>query len=148
MKEKTEQIRSDYLNGMTFKAIAQKYQIDQRTAKRYAEQNLPLSQLEHRPYTSILDPYEPAIRNMLANGPVYAKTIYRKLREEGYSGGYTIVNRRVRQIIQENESAGLYQTNSPKAEKLSSEENYISPIADRIREENDYVRSRIQQKNQ
>ncbi len=146
MKEKTEQIRNDYLNGMTFKAIAQKYQIDQRTAKRYVEQNLPLSQLEHRPYASMLDPYEPMIRSMLADGPVFAKTIYRKLREAGYSGGYTIVNRRVRQIIQENESTGLYQTNSPKAKTMSSEENIISTIADRIREENDYVRRRIQQK--
>lgn len=104
MKEKPEQIRSDYLNGMTYKAIAEKYQIDQRTAKRYVEQNLPLSQLEHRPYTSILDPYEPMIRSMLADGPVFAKTIYRKLREAGYPGGYTIVNRRVQQIIREKEN--------------------------------------------
>ena len=147
MKEKPEQIRSDYLNGMTYKAIAEKYQIDQRTAKRYVEQNLPLSQLDHRPYASILDPYEPMIRSMLADGPVFAKTVYLKLREAGYPGGYTIVNRRVRQIIQENESAGLYPPYSPRSGKLASADTEIPSIADRIREENDYVRSRIQQKH-
>ena len=37
------QIRRDYLDGMTYKDIAGKYYIDQRTAKRYVEKNLPLS---------------------------------------------------------------------------------------------------------
>ena len=65
--EHIEQIRLDYLNGMTYKAIAKKYMIDQRTAKRYVEENLPLCQLEHRPYASKLDPYESFIRKTLAD---------------------------------------------------------------------------------
>lgn len=59
--EKTQPIRQDYLNGMTYKAISLKYQIDVRTAKRYVQLNLPLSDLEQRPFSSVLDPYKKQI---------------------------------------------------------------------------------------
>ena len=108
MEQKPEAIRQDHLNGMTYRAIAEKYQIDQRTAKRYADGNLPLSQLENRPFPSLLDSYESLIRARLEQGPVFASVIYRELKEQGYPGGYGIVNRRVQQIILENEAAGLY----------------------------------------
>ena len=61
------QIRLDYLGGMTYRAIAEKYQIDQRTARRYVQNNLPLSEYEHRTYPSALDPYKPLIRKWLEN---------------------------------------------------------------------------------
>ena len=89
--QQPEPIRQDYLNGMSFKDIARKYYIDQRTAKRYALNNLPLCELDHRTYPSILDPYEPIIRGMLEKQPVFARTIYKVLREHGYSGSYSLV---------------------------------------------------------
>ena len=137
---KTEQIRRDYLNGMTYKEIAKKYYIDQRTAKRYAENNLPLSELERRTYASILDPYEPFLRSMLAEGPVFAKTIYRTLKENGYTGSYSLVNRRVQQIIRENEASGIYPPDSPRSRTFS--ERQIS-ITEQIREEEEHAASRI-----
>ena len=136
----TEQIRRDYLDGMTYRNIARKYYIDQRTAKRYAENNLPLSELEHRTYASILDPYEPVLRSMLAKGPVFAKTIYRTLKEKGYTGSYSLVNRRVQQIIRENEAAGIYPPDSPRTRTFS--EKRVS-ITEQIREEEAYAASRI-----
>ena len=137
---KPEQIRRDYLDGMTYKDIAKKYYIDQRTAKRYVENNLPLSELEHRTYHSMLDPYEPFMRSILADGPVFAKTVYLTLREKGYQGGYSLVNRRVQQIIRENEAAGIYPPDSPRTRSFSEKR---ASITEQIREEEAYAASRI-----
>ena len=128
-------IRMDRLRGMTYKAIAAKYGIDQRTAKRYAEQNLPLAQLDHRPYYSVLDEYEPVIRLMLRDGPVFARTVFARLRELGYTGGYTIVNRKVQQIIRENESLGLYPADTRRTHRAPA----ALPLTQRIKEEQQYA---------
>lgn len=135
-----EPIRQDYLNGMTYKEIARKYFIDQRTAKRYVEKNLPLSELEHRTFSSILDPFEPVLRSLLASQPVYAKTIFQFLRENGYTGSYSLVNRRVQQIIQENIAAGIYPPECPRSRQIPKKP---IPIVQKIKEENDYVTNRI-----
>ena len=124
-------IRMDHLRGMTYKAIAEKYGIDQRTAKRYADGNLPSDELLHRPALSILDAYDAEIRSLLRAGPVFSREIYRYLRSIGYEGGYTIVNRKVQQIIHENESAGLY----PKDQKRCRIAPEQLSLAERIREE-------------
>ena len=131
MPDTIQPIRMDRLRGMTYKAIAEKYGIDQRTAKRYADGNLPLDELDHRPFSSMLDPYDAEIRRLLRDGPVFSKEIYRHLRTLGYEGGYTIVNRKVQQIIQEHESAGLYPKDR-KRHRISSE---LLPLTERINEE-------------
>ena len=138
--QQPEPIRQDYLNGMSFKDIARKYYIDQRTAKRYAINNLPLSELDHRTYPSILDPYEPIIRGMLEKQPIFARTIYKVLREHGYSGSYSLVNRRVQQIIQENASAGLYPAGQSRSKKIS--ERQVS-IMQKMTEEDEHAAYRI-----
>ena len=66
INENMQTIRQDYLNGLTYKAISMKYKIDVRTAKRYVQLNLPLSDLEQRPFSSVLDPYKSKIDNWLA----------------------------------------------------------------------------------
>lgn len=138
MAEHIHPIRIDYLRGMTFKAIAEKYQIDQRTAKRYAENNLPLEDLYHRPYSSSLDEYDDEIRFLLRDGPVYSREIYKHLRSLGYQGGYTVVNRKVQQIILENESAGLY----PKDQKRHRLPQEMLSLTERIREEKRHAADR------
>ena len=124
-------IRMDRLRGMTYKAIAEKYGIDQRTAKRYADGNLPPDNLVHRPYPSLLDDYDAEIRLLLRDGPVFSKDIYRHLRTLGYKGGYTIVNRKVQQIILEYESAGLY----PKDQRRQRPSPELLSLTERIRKE-------------
>lgn len=138
MSDQIHPIRLDRLRGMTYTAIAEKYGIDQRTAKRYAEQNLPLSELEHRPFFSILDEYEPVIRLMLRDGPVFARTVYARLRELGYTGGYTIVNRRVQQIISENDSLGLYPADARRTRNIPP----ALTLAQRIQEEKQHADER------
>ncbi len=60
-KEIVQPIRQDFLNGMSYTAIASKYSIDPRTAKRYVINNLPLEELDKRPFSSVLDPFKDQI---------------------------------------------------------------------------------------
>ena len=101
-------IRHDYLSGMSFVGIGKKYDIDQRTAKRYALQNIPLEHLEQRPFTSVLDPYKTDIDKWLLDGLVFATTIHDRLIEKGCMCSYTIVNDYVRKKIDEYEKSGIY----------------------------------------
>ena len=104
-------IRQDYLSGMSFIAIGEKYGIDPRTAKRYALNNLPLDYLEIKPFPSVLDPYKDMIDQWLLNGRIFATTIHDRLIEQGCMCGYTIVNDYVRKKIDEYEKTGVYKTN-------------------------------------
>jgi hypothetical protein len=103
-------IRHDYLSGMSFSAIGEKYMIDPRTAKRYALNNLPLEHLESRPFSSVLDPYKDLIASWLANGRIFATTIRDRLIELGCMCSYTTVNDYVRKIVEEYERSGIYHT--------------------------------------
>ncbi|NLD46917.1 MAG: hypothetical protein GX660_06920 [Clostridiaceae bacterium] len=127
-KENIHPIRQDYLNGMSFADIGRKYFIDPRTAKRYALNNLPLEDLEKRPFTSILDPYKEKIDKWLLYGPIFASTIHDRLIEQGCRCGYTIVNDYVKKKIQENYKNGLYK--SPCSRKKD-----FKATKERIREE-------------
>ena len=101
-------IRHDYLSGMSFSAIGEKYLIDPRTAKRYALNNLPLEHLDSRPFSSVLDPYKSLVDNWLANGRIFATIIHDRLIERGCMCSYTTVNDYVRKKIDEYEKTGVY----------------------------------------
>jgi len=101
-------IRKDYLSGMSFSAISEKYYIDPRTAKRYALNNLPLEDLDSRPFTSVLDPYKHLIDQWLLNGRLFATLVHDRLKEQGCVCGYTIVNDYVRKKVDEYEKSGVY----------------------------------------
>lgn len=109
-KEIPQPIKRDFLNGMSYAAIGRKYSIDPRTAKRYVEINLPLEELEKRPFASVLDPYKEMIDRWLLNGPIFSRTIHDRLIECGCNCGYTIVNDYVRNKINEYEKSGIYKT--------------------------------------
>lgn len=137
-KEMIQPIRQDYLDGMTYKAIAIKYQIDERTAKRYVQLNLPLSELEQRPFTSILDPYKPQIDVWLTTEKIYASTIYDWLISEGCNCGYTIVNKYVQEKIREHEDRGLYPQSYKKVRKIQENKSVLM----KSKEEKNHVNSR------
>jgi len=101
-------IRQDYLSGMSFAAIGEKYAIDPRTAKRYAINNLPLEHLENRPFSSVLDPYKSLIDSWLINGRIFSTLIHDRLIEQGCTCSYTIVNDYVRKKTDEHEKSGVY----------------------------------------
>lgn len=104
-------IRQDYLSGMSYASLGQKYGVDPRTAKRYAQNNLPLEDLEQRPFSSVLDPYKAMIDQWLLNGRIFATIIHDRLIEQGCECGYTIVNDYVQKKICEYEKAGIYKLN-------------------------------------
>ena len=137
-KEMIQPIRQDYLDGMTYKAIAIKYQIDVRTAKRYVQLNLPLSELEQRPFTSILDPYKPKIDVWLTKEKIYASTIYDWLIAEGCDCGYTIVNKYVQEKIREFEDRGFYHQAYKKVRKIQENKSVLM----KSKEEKNHVNSR------
>ena len=89
-------IRSDRQRGLSYTEIARKYNIDPRTAKKYA-------QSETRPVYSLsaakpskLDPYKEQIAIWLEEAPYSAERILEKIREQGFDGGHSIVREYVR----------------------------------------------------
>ena len=143
MNDEPEQLRREHMMGMTFKAIAEKYYMDQRTAKRYVEMNLPLSELEHRSYTSKLDPYKPVIDEEIQKDGWKYKSLYDSLKENGYTGSYHLLYRYVRRRIIE-----LEEINPPAAVPQTPSEGMISvvtgpanpgTIEERIRKEKEHA---------
>lgn len=92
-------IRRDRQAGMSYMDIALKYRIDPRTAKRYAEKNLPLAHLENRPFASILDPYRALIDHWLQTERICATTVHGRLRAMGCLCSYGTVNGYVRKKL-------------------------------------------------
>lgn len=146
MNDAPEQLRREHMMGMTFKAIAEKHYMDQRTAKRYVEMNLPLSELEHRSYTSKLDPYKPFIDDEIQKEGWKYKPLYDSLKENGYTGSYHLLYRYVRKRIIE-----LEEINLPAAEPQTPSEDMISAVTvpadpctieERIRKEKEHAANR------
>lgn len=90
------EIRNDYTKGLNYTEIARKYNIDPRTAKKYAQSDTkPVYSLtESKP--SKLDPYKQQINIWLEEAPYSATRIWEKVTELGFTGGYTVVKQYVR----------------------------------------------------
>ena len=88
-------IRSDNKKGLSYTKIGEKYNIDWRTAKRYAQnEHKPTYELT-APKRSKLDPYKPQIDEWLEEAPYSAAKILEKLDEQGSDCKYTIVRQYV-----------------------------------------------------
>ncbi len=99
--EKWMDIRSDRQKGLSYKEIGKKYNIDQRTAKRYAQaETKPVYQLSG-PKPSKLDAYKQQIDQWLEEAPYSARRIYEKLVEQGFQGKYSIVKAIVHSVKKE-----------------------------------------------
>jgi transposase len=89
-------IRNDRQKGLSYTQIAQKYNLDPRTAKKYAESDTrPVYSLTD-PKPSILDSYKQQIDIWLDEAPYSAMRILEKLKEQGFPGKYSIVKEYVR----------------------------------------------------
>ena len=85
------EIRNDRQKGLSYTEIARKYHIDPRTAKKYAEsETKPVYNLSN-PKPSKLDPYKEQIRLWLEEAPYSAERIFEKIKEQGFTGGHSIV---------------------------------------------------------
>ncbi len=89
-------IRSDWQKGLNYTEIARKYNIDPRTAKKYAHsETRPVYGL-NAPKPSKLDAYKDQIAIWLEEAPYSSVRILEKLKEQGFEGGETIVRGYVR----------------------------------------------------
>jgi len=91
------EIRADHNKGLNYTEIARKYNIDRRTAKKYAESDSrPVYSLtDSKP--SKLDPYKEQIMCWLEEAPYSAMRIWEKIQEHGFEGSYTVAKKYVRE---------------------------------------------------
>jgi len=89
-------IRSDRQKGMSYTEIARRYNIDPRTAKKYAQSDSRPEYVLSEPKASKLDPYKEQITVWLEEAPYSAARILEKIQEEGFDGGHSIVREYVR----------------------------------------------------
>lgn len=92
--------------GLTATQIAHELGHDERTVKRClaARQFQPRKSVR-RP--SILDAFKDTVVRMIESYPYTAQQVFQRLREEGYSGGYTVVKKFVRKVRPKKEKAYL-----------------------------------------
>lgn len=90
------EIRNDHAKGLSYTEIGRKYNLDPRTAKKYAlSENRPVYHLTE-PKPSKLDAYKQQIDLWLEEAPYSASRILEKLQEQGFEGKYSIVKEYVR----------------------------------------------------
>lgn len=74
------------------RCIAREIGINRKTVKAVIERRTVHLNIKRHQRSSILDPYKSIIENYLKDDPkIPANTILKRIREEGYSGGYTIL---------------------------------------------------------
>lgn len=90
------EIRNDHAKGLSYTEIGRKYNLDPRTAKKYAlSETRPAYHLTE-PKPSKLDAYKQQIDLWLEEAPYSASRILEKLQEQGFEGKYSIVKEYVR----------------------------------------------------
>ncbi len=90
------EIRSDHQKGLSYSELGRKYNIDRRTAKKYAGSESRPEYVLTDSKSSKLDPYNAQIVMWLEEAPYSAARIWEKLKEQGFEGGYTVVKQYVR----------------------------------------------------
>ena len=90
------EIRNDRLKGMSYTELGRKYNIDPRTAKRYAESPQRPEYTLTGPKPCKLDAYKQQVDIWLEEAPYSAVRIHEKLAEQGFDGKYSIVKEYVR----------------------------------------------------
>jgi Transposase and inactivated derivatives len=90
------EIRADHQKGLSYSELGRKYNIDRRTAKKYAESESRPEYVLTDSKPSKLDSYKPQITLWLEEAPYSAMRIWEKVKEQGFEGGYTTVKHFVR----------------------------------------------------
>ena len=91
-------IRDLFNQGLNISQIARKTGYDRKTVRKYVSaKNMPRAQ-PRALKPSKLDSYREYIQNRLMEYPLSAARIHREIREQGFTGGYTLVKDYVRKI--------------------------------------------------
>jgi transposase len=93
-----EVLRLGLVEGVGVRTIAKQLGMSRKTVRKILGRNRPQAQAKPQ-RSSILDPFEPAIRTMLDDTPsMLAPTVLERLRPLGYTGGVSILRDRIRQM--------------------------------------------------
>lgn len=90
------EIRADHQKGLSYSELGRKYNIDRRTAKKYAESDSRPEYVLTDSKPSKLDPYKAQIMMWLEEAPYSAMRIWEKVKEHGFDGSYSVVKHFVR----------------------------------------------------
>lgn len=90
------EIRSDHQKGLSYSELGRKYNIDRRTAKKYAESDSRPEYVLTDSKPSKLDPYKSQITVWLEEAPYSAMRVWEKVKEQGFDGSYSVVKHYVR----------------------------------------------------
>lgn len=93
-------------DGLTSAQIAEILVLDPRTVDHWLEEK-QFRQRKTSVKISKLDPYKPTVIKMLETYPYSAKQVLQRIKEEGFSGGYTIVRDYVKKVRPKRETAYL-----------------------------------------
>lgn len=94
---RAEVLRLHYLEGLSVRAIARRLHLARRTVARHLAKLPPAEKKAPAPRTSLLDRFDPKIRELLDDSPdLRVPQILERLRPLGYSGGISILRERVR----------------------------------------------------
>ena len=86
--------------GLSVSAIARQAGVDRKTVRTHIAKGLePPAYKKRAPAPSIIDRFEPYLRERLEAYPALtARRLFREIKERGFSGGYSVVRDRVREL--------------------------------------------------
>jgi len=90
------ELKADYQKGLSYSELGRKYNIDRRTAKKYAESDSRPEYVLTDSKPSKLDPYKSQIMIWLEEAPYSAARVWEKVKEHGFDGCYSVVKHYVR----------------------------------------------------
>lgn len=94
-----EVLRLGLVEGVAVRAIARRLHMARKTVRKILGRHRAPPKPAAPSRGSILDPYEPAIRNILDDAPdMLAPAVLERLRPIGYTGGVTILRDRLRRL--------------------------------------------------
>ena len=111
--------------GLSVSAIARQMGVDRKTVRNYLAKGLePPTYKKRAPAPGVIDGFEPYLRERLAAYPTLtARRLFREIKERGYSGGYSVVRDRMREI----RPARIAGTKRASRRRLASRRKSTSP---------------------
>jgi transposase len=85
------EMRNDRIKGLNYTELGRKYNLDPRTAKKYAESTQRPEYTLTEPKPTKLDAYKQQLDLWLEEAPYSAVRMLEKLTEQGFDGKYSIV---------------------------------------------------------
>ena len=87
-----------YRQGLSISEISKITGYNRRTVRKYAKTSVPPTSKKRKRKSSKLDNYKDYIISRLNAHPLTASRIYREIKDEGFTGKYTIVKDFVRSV--------------------------------------------------